>query len=139
MAGWDDVARLALGLPDTAEKTSYGRPGWAVAGKVLAWERPLGTADRAALGDAAPDAPPLGVRTPDLGAKEALLADDPAAFFTTPHFDGHPSVLVRVEAVDVEVLEEVLVDAWLARAPKRAAAAFTRDRPGPRSDGPPTR
>ena len=132
MAGWDDVARLALSLPDTSEKTSYGRPGWAVAGAVFAWERPLGKADRAALGDAAPDAVPLGVRTPDLGAKEALLADDPAVFFTTPHFDGHASVLVRVEAVDVDVLEEVLVEAWLARAPKRLAATFTRDRPEPR-------
>jgi len=131
VAGWDDVARLALSLPDTAEKTSYGNPGWAVAGKVFAWERPLGKADRSALGDAAPETPPLGVRTPDLGAKEALLADDPAVFFTTPHFDGYAAILVRVEEIGVDVLEEVLVEAWLARAPKRRAAEYLRSRPDP--------
>ena len=128
MATWEDVARLALGLPGTADKTSYGNPGWAVAGKIFAWGRPLHGTDRAALGNAAPAEPPLGVRVAELGVKEALLADDPEVFLTTPHFDGHASVLVRVDRIGVDVLEEVLVEAWLARAPKRLAATYLCDR-----------
>ena len=119
MATWDAVARLALALPETTEKSSYGHPGWAVQGKVFAWERPLSTKDRVALGDAAPAAVPLGVAVPDLGAKEALLADDPDAFFTTLHFDGYPVVLVRVERIASDVLEEVLGEAWRVKAPRR--------------------
>jgi hypothetical protein len=53
-------------------------------------------------------------------AKEALLADDPDVFFTTPHFDGYPAVLVRLEEISVEVI----VEAWLCRAPKRLAQAY---------------
>jgi hypothetical protein len=57
-------------------------------------------------------------------AKEALLADDPRVFFTTPHFDGYPAVLVRLDAITVEDLEEVIVEAWMARAPKRLAQEY---------------
>ena len=122
MATWDDVAWLALALAETSEKSSYGNPGWAVRGKVFAWERPLSAKDRGALGDAAPDAVPLGVAVPDLGAKEALLADDPHVFLTTPHFDGHPVVLVRVERIGVDVLAEVLGEAWAVKAPRGLAS-----------------
>ena len=59
-----------------------------------------------------------------LGAKEALLADDPAVFFTTPHFDGYPAVLVRLERIGVEELNELIVEAWLCRAPKRVAQEY---------------
>ena len=88
------------------------------------WERPLRRADLEALGDAAPDGPILGARVEHLVAKEALLADDPAVFFTTPHFDGYPAVLVRLERIGLEDLREVIVEAWLARAPKRLAEAY---------------
>ena len=54
-----------------------------------------------------------------LGEKEALIAADPETFFTTPHYDGHPMVLVRFDAVDVDELTELLTDAWRMRAPKR--------------------
>jgi hypothetical protein len=57
-------------------------------------------------------------------AKEALLADDPAVFFTTPHFDGYPAILVRLDRIAIEDLEEVIVEAWLSRAPKRLAKAY---------------
>jgi hypothetical protein len=57
-------------------------------------------------------------------AKEALLADDPEVFFTTPHFDGYPAVLVRLDKIPVGDLEEVIVEAWLARAPKRLARQY---------------
>ncbi len=124
MATWDDVRRIALALPETTERGSYGDlPAWRVRDKSFVWERPLRRADLEALGDAAPDGPILGARVPDLGAKEALLADDPEVYFTVPHFDGYPAVLVRLDRIDVEELTELITEAWYARAPKRLAAA----------------
>lgn len=78
-------------------------------------------ADYQALGDAAPDGPILGVRTPDEMVKEALIVDDPAVYFTTPHFDGYPVVLVRLDEIPLDELEEIIVEAWITRAPKRLA------------------
>lgn len=121
MATWDDVRRIALGLPATEESESRGLPQWKVRGKGFAWERPLRTADYEALGDDAPSGPILGVRTPDVMVKEALVADDPAVYFTTPHFDGYPAVLVRLEEIAVDELEELMVEAWITQAPKRLA------------------
>lgn len=123
MASWDDVRRIALDLPETTERASHdGLPAWRVRDRHFVWERPLRRADLDALGDAAPDGPILGIQVPDLGAKEALLADDPAVYFTTPHFNGYPAVLVRLDRIDVDELTEVITEAWYARAPKRLAA-----------------
>ena len=119
MATWDDVSRLALELPETSEGVSRDLRRWLVKDKGFVWERPLRRADYEALGDAAPDGPILGARVEHLVAKEALLADDPSVFFTTPHFDGYPAVLVRLDQIGLEDLREVIVEAWLARAPKR--------------------
>ena len=124
MATWDDVQRLALALPETSEDISRGNRHWNVHGKLFVWERPLRGTDRAALGDAAPDGPILGARVEHTGAKEALLADPSGVFFTTPHFDGYPAILVELDRIGVEELEEVVVEAWLNRAPKRVAAAY---------------
>lgn len=125
MATWDDVRRIALALPETDEQSSYGdTSSWRVKAKGFVWERPLRPADLAALGDAAPSGPILGARVPDLGAKEALLADDPDVYFTTPHFDGYPAILVRLDRIATPELTELLTEAWLARAPKRLAAAW---------------
>jgi hypothetical protein len=124
MATWDDVRRIALALPETSEDVSRGLRGWRVKDKGFVWERPLRRADLEALGDAAPDGPILGARVEHLGAKEALLADDPDVFFTTPHFDGYPAILVRLDRITVEDLDEVIVEAWLARAPKRLVRAY---------------
>ncbi len=115
MAGWDDVRRIALTLPEASERASRGLASWRVRDKGFVWERPLRPADLRALGDDAPAGAILGARVEHLGAKEALLADDPDVFFTTPHFDGYPAVLVRLEKITVEDLEEVIVEAWLAR------------------------
>ena len=128
MATWDDVSRLALGLPETSEGTSFGNRAWKVKDKGFVWERPLRKSDRAALGAEAPDGPILGARVEHLVAKEALLADDPAVFFTTPHFDGYPAVLVRLDEIGLDDLEEVVVEAWLARAPTRLADEYLKTR-----------
>ena len=130
MAAWSDVARVALALPEVEEQTSRGTVSWQVRGKGFAWERPLRRADLAALGDRAPTGPVLAAWLPDLGAKEALLADDPDVYFTTPHFDGHPSVLVRLDLIDPSDLEELVTEAWLARAPKRLSASWLAERNG---------
>ena len=124
MATWDDVRRIALALPETSERASRGLRQWRVKDKLIVWERPLRRGDLEALGDDAPDGPILGARVEHLGAKEALLADGSGAFFTTPHFDGYPAILVRLDAIAVEDLDEVIVEAWLARAPKRLAKAY---------------
>lgn len=133
MASWDDVRRIALSLPDAEERLSRERLQWRVADKLFVWERPLRQKEVEALGDTAPDGPILGVRVEHLGAKEALLADDPNAFFTTPHFEGFPAVLVRLDEIALEDLEEVIVEAWLSRAPKRLAQTYIETQLPPRA------
>jgi hypothetical protein len=120
---WDDVRRIALSLPETSEKLIWGTPSWRVRTKLFVWERPLRKGDLEALGDDAPQGEILGARVEDLLAKEALIADEPA-IFTTPHFDGYPAVLIELDKVDPEVLKEIIVEAWLSRAPKRLAREY---------------
>ncbi len=125
MPTWDDVRRIALSLPETSERPSHDSLAfWRVRDKGFVWERPLRPADLKALGDAAPTGPILGARVEHLVAKEALLADDPDVYFTTPHFDGYPAVLVRLDRIGDEELNEVIVEAWLCRAPKRLVKAY---------------
>ena len=132
MASWEDVGRLALALPETSEQLARGLRRWHVRGKSFVWERPLRRADLEALGPAAPGGPILGARVEHVGAKEALIADDPAVFFTTPHFDGYPAILVRLDGIGLDDLHEVVVEAWLARAPKRLAKAYLEEGVSPR-------
>jgi hypothetical protein len=125
MATWDDVGRLALALPEAETATSYGgNRAWTVRKKLFVWERPLRKSDLEALGDAAPDGPILGARVEHLIAKEALLADGSGVFFTTPHFDGYPAVLIRLPEIELDLLQEVVTEAWLARAPKRLVREY---------------
>jgi hypothetical protein len=128
VATWDQVRETALSLPATDEKVSRDLRQWRVKDKLFVWERPLRRSDLEALGDSAPDGPILGVRVEHLMAKEAILADDPSVYFTTPHFDGYPAVLVRLGSIGVAELEELLAEAWLTRAPKRLAKAFLDER-----------
>ncbi len=118
------MARIALGLPETSERVSRDLRQWVVRDKLFVWERPLRRSDLEALGDAAPEGPILGARVEHLVAKEALLADDPGVYFTTPHFDGYPAVLVRLDQIGLDDLEELIVEAWLNRAPKRLVDAY---------------
>ncbi|MGA9310287.1 MAG: MmcQ/YjbR family DNA-binding protein [Pseudonocardiaceae bacterium] len=125
MSTWDDVRRIALALPETTERSAREDVRqWRVKDKLFAWERPLRRADLEALGDAAPDGAILATRVADLGAKEALLADDPDIYFTTPHFNGYPAILVRLDRIIPAELAELLVEAWMARAPKRLATEY---------------
>ena len=129
MASWDDVRRIALALPETSERLNRGRPAWRVRDKLFVWDRPLRGTDLRALGAAAPEGPILGARVEHLVAKEALLADASGVFFTIPHFDGYPAILVRLDAIRLEDLDEVIVEAWLARAPQRLVKEYTDTSP----------
>jgi len=129
VATWDDVARGALALPEVTEGTSRGSRVWQVRGKAFVLERPLRRADLEHLGDRAPAEAPLGAWVPDLGVKEALLGAQPDVYFTTPHFDGYPMVLVRLGALERGELEELVVEAWLTRAPRTLARQWLADHP----------
>ncbi len=111
-----------MSLPGSEERTSRERLQWRVGGKLFVWERPLRAKELEQLGAAAPDGVILGARVENLHAKEALCASEPEVFFTTSHFDGHPSVLVRLERIGLPELEEVVTEAWFARAPPKLAA-----------------
>ena len=121
MAGWDDVREIACALPGCEERLSRERLQWRVGGRLFVWERPLRAREVEELGAAAPDGPIMGARVEHLHAKEALLADAPGVFFTTSHFTGHPSVLVLLEEIALPELEEVVTEAWFARAPPKLA------------------
>lgn len=109
MATAEDVRRIALSLPETSEGSLYGTPGFRVRDKAFARLRDEGEV--------------LVAWCADEDDKEALIATQPETFFTLPHYNGHPSVLVRLAAIDEEDLREVLTDAWRARAARRLVAA----------------
>ena len=119
MASWEDVRRIVSALPETSEGESRGLKAWRVRKKLVVWERPLRKSDLEALGDAAPDGPILGARVPDVADKEVLMAWNGEVYFTTPHFDGYPAILVQLERIPVEELEELIRDAWASVVPKR--------------------
>lgn len=120
MATWDELRQIAMSLPEVSERADRnGIRQWRVKDKLMVWERPLRKSDFAALGEGAPDGPILGARVPDVGAKYALLADGGDVYFTTPHFDNYPAILVRLDNIPNEEMEELVIEAWLTQAPKR--------------------
>ena len=124
MATWDDVASVVGELQLTEERSPHE---WRVGKKLIAWERPLRKSDYDALtavGVEPPKGDILGVRVADEGVKFALIADEPELYFTTPHFDGYPAVLVKLAAIDERGLRELIVEAWLTQAPKRLVQEF---------------
>lgn len=124
MATWDEVRSIARELPGIQTRGNE----WRVRNKLVAWERPLRTSDLEALGDDAPDGDILAVWLPDLAAKESLLADEPDVFFTTPHFDGYRVILIRLEKASAAELEELIVEAWIDRAPRRLSRPYLESR-----------
>jgi hypothetical protein len=135
MATMADLDRLALALPETTKEVSDdGRPGYLVHGKVFCChrERRRDAVDPV-TGERLDDV--LMFRVPDVGVKELLLADGRGVYFTTPHFDGYPAVLVRIPELarlGLDELEDLVVEAWLTRAKKRVAKAWLDEHaPGP--------
>jgi hypothetical protein len=125
-----DLDELALGLPQTTKELSDdGRPSYLVHGKMFCFHRGRRRdAVDPETGERLDDL--LMFRVADVGVKELLLADDRGVFFTTPHFDGYPAVLMRIpdlERLDREELEELVVEAWLTRAQKRVAKAWLEE------------
>ena len=125
MATIDDVAAIALGLPEATEGERHGNRSWSVAGKVFAWERGFSKADLRRYGEETPpDGPILAVSVADLTEKEAVLAANQAGFFTIPHFNGFAAVLIQLSKVTDQALRDALTDGWLAVAPGKLADQY---------------
>lgn len=102
----DDIRRIALELPGAYEQASFGgRPSFRTTPRMFAWIRE--------------DPEALVVWVESLDEKEVLLASEPATFFTTDHYDGHPIVLVRMEEVEADEATELITESWRLRAPKK--------------------
>jgi hypothetical protein len=128
-----DVHELALGMPHvTVVHGSRGNPVYQVGGKSFVFFRtPRPDAVDPVSGERYPDVIVFWV--PSESDKQALIQDPESPFFTTPHFDGHPSVLVRgsqIGDLTVRELTEVIEDAWLSQASRTRAAAWLSTRPG---------
>jgi hypothetical protein len=128
MAAWKDVERIACSLPQVDARSTRGGRQWRVKDKLFVWERALRPREAAEVGSALADGPILAARVEHLLAKDALLADDPRVYFTTSHFDGYPAVLARLDRIALDALQELVTEAWLARAPKRLAEGYLAER-----------
>jgi hypothetical protein len=127
MATLRDVENLALALPETVKsEDDEGRPSFSVNGKVICWHRsPRPDALDSATGERLTDV--FVFRTTDLDVKEMTLQDDRGIFFTTPHWNGYPAVLIRIrdlKHLKRAELRDLIEEAWLSRAPKRVAKAW---------------
>ena len=134
MATLDDVRAIAMGFPGAVERVDGHRGGasWRMPSGAFAWQRGPSGRDLeqlAELGREWPAGDVIGVRTDGLQVKDALVETYPDAFFTIPHFDGYPAVLVRLDAIDVDQLREVITDAWLLKVTKRAAEEWLAAHP----------
>ena len=112
MADWDTVREIARKLPGAEESTTYGKPAFKVKGKLFAWVSPDDAAEEA-----------LALRV-DPGELPLLLETAPDRYFQTPHYHGHPILLVRMDQIERQELGERIEDSWLLRAPKRLVDAF---------------
>ena len=125
-----DLDELALSLPQvTKEVSEDGRPSYHVHGKMFCFHRRRRPdAVDPATGERMEDV--LMFRVADLDVKELMLADERGVFFTTPHFNGYPAVLLRIPdlaRIDREELHDIVAEAWLTRAQKRVAKAWLRE------------
>jgi hypothetical protein len=130
MVSVEEVAQMALALPEVTEGERYGNKTWSVGKTTFAWVRPFSKADIKRFGNATPpDGPILAVRVADLGEKEAVLAEQPKAFFTIPHFDGYAAVLIQLQVATKTAVQESILDGWLASAPPALAAEYLAEHP----------
>lgn len=130
MVRLDDVSAMALALPEVAEADRRGQRTWNVGKKTFAWERAFSKADVKRFGTApVPDGPILAVRVADLADKEAVLAEQRRGFFTIPHFDGFAAVLIQLDVATKKLVQESIVDAWLACVPPALADEYVAKHP----------
>ena len=128
MASLDDVARMALGLPEVIEGSRHGNRTWFVNTKAFAWARPFSKADLKRFGaELPPEGPILATLVEDLVEKEAVLASGSRGFFTIPHFDNYPTVLIQLDVVAQRAVREALVDGWSVCAPPRLTHNYLVD------------
>jgi hypothetical protein len=117
VASAEDVRRFALSFPDVTEKPSYGTPGFRVHDRLFARLRPEDDS--------------VVAWCDSIDDKQALIESERTKFFSTPHYDGQPLVLVRLSAVADDELWEILADSWRVRAPQRLRAQFDASSPRP--------
>jgi len=130
----DDVAAIAMALPEVTEGLRFTYRTWSVRDKGFVWERPFSKADIKRFGkETPPDGPIIAVMVESLGEKEAILLSGAKGYFTIPHFNGYPAVLIQLEAIGKRALREAIEDAWLVKAPPKLAQEYlatkTRRRP----------
>jgi hypothetical protein len=124
MADLDDVRRIALSFPDSVEGDG-AQTAFSVKNKgkdrgfAWVWMERL-EPKKARI----PNSDVIAIRTANLEDKEALIATDPETFFTEPHYNGYPAVLVRLPNVELDELEEVLQEGWRCQAPKSLVKEF---------------
>ena len=110
---------MALALPEAQEEAGFS---FTVGGTGFVWPWMERLHPKKAR---VPNPDVIGVRVANELEKQALLSLDTEVFFTEPHYDGYPAVLVRLPAIDLGLLEQVLTDAWRCRAPKKLAASLS--------------
>jgi hypothetical protein len=121
MADQDDVRRIALALPETSEAQQHFAFSVRNRGFVWAWN------ERVEPGRPRVERPDvIAIRVADRFEKEALLLSGHESFFTEPHYNGFPAVLVRLPLIDVEELEELIVGAWCCQAPRELVDSLER-------------
>jgi len=129
-----DLDKLALAMPQTTKEVSEdGRPSYLVHGRMYCFHRSRRPdAIDPDTGERMADV--LMFRVADLDVKELFLADDRGLFFTTPHFNGYPAILLRIpnlKKIDRDELRDLVAEAWLTRAQKRVAKAWLAENAEP--------
>jgi hypothetical protein len=140
MATIDDIREIAKTRPEISEVVEGHRGGvsWRTKRGGIIWERGPGKRDLeqlAELGQTWPDGTVVAVRVDGDDVKQALIASSPDVYFTIPHFDGYPAVLVQLDRIDVEDLRDLIIDGWLLRVSPRIAKAWLAEH-GSATQGP---